>query len=66
MPRASQWMHGRRPPISVSPTASASEKIDRRFGAGDTGTLEALADGLDPWLHAAGFEPIEALDEVLC
>ena len=50
----------------MSPTASASEKIDRRFGAGDTGTLEALADGLDPWLHAAGFEPIEALDEVLC
>jgi hypothetical protein len=24
------------------------------------------ANGLDPWLHAAGFERIEALDEVLC
>ncbi len=38
-----------------------------RFGdAGDTAVREAVADELDRWLHAAGFEPIEAFDEITC
>ena len=27
---------------------------------------EAVANGLDPWLRAAGFERIQALEEVDC
>ena len=37
-----------------------------RLDPGDSALLEAFADALDPWLHAAGFERIEALDEVDC
>jgi hypothetical protein len=28
--------------------------------------VEAFADALDPWLHAAGFERVDALDEIDC
>ena len=42
-------------------------KVDDRFGeAGDTAVREAVADELDRWLRAAGFELIEALDEITC
>jgi hypothetical protein len=34
--------------------------------AGDTAVRQALANELDRWLLAAGFEPIEALDEITC
>jgi hypothetical protein len=37
-----------------------------RLDPGDSAVLEAFADALDPWLHAAGFERIEALDEIEC
>jgi hypothetical protein len=37
-----------------------------RRDPGDSAVLEAIADGIDPWLHAAGFERIEALDEIEC
>ena len=42
-------------------------RIGERFDGGDdSAVLEAVSDALDPWLHAAGFERIEALDEVNC
>lgn len=42
-------------------------KAGDRFGeAGDTAVREKVADELDRWLHAAGFEPIEAFDEITC
>jgi WD40-like Beta Propeller Repeat len=42
-------------------------KVADRFGeAGDTAVREAVADELDRWLRAAGFEPIEAFDEITC
>ena len=34
--------------------------------AGDTAVREAVADQIDRWLHAAGYERIEALDEITC
>ena len=38
-----------------------------RFGeAYDTAVGEAVADELDPWLEAAGFERVDALDEITC
>jgi hypothetical protein len=39
---------------------------DRYDEAGDTAVREKVADELDRWLHAAGFEPIEAYDEITC
>jgi hypothetical protein len=39
---------------------------DRYRGAMDTIVREAVADELDGWLVAAGFEPIEAFDEITC
>ena len=42
-------------------------RIGERFEAGDdSAVLEAVSDALDPWLHAAGFQRIQALDEVNC
>ena len=42
-------------------------RVAGRFaGAQDTAVRERLADELDRWLVAAGFEVIEALDEVTC
>ena len=42
-------------------------RIGERFDGGDdSAVLEAVSDALDPWLHAAGFERIQALDEVNC
>ena len=39
---------------------------ERYAGAQDTAVRERLADELDRWLVAAGFEAIEAFDEVTC
>jgi len=39
---------------------------DRYDEALDTAVREAVADELDRWLRAAGFEPIEAFDEITC
>ena len=42
-------------------------RVAERFaGAQDTAVRERLADELDRWLVAAGFEAIEALDEMTC
>jgi len=39
---------------------------DRYDGAMDTIVREKVADQIDVWLIAAGFEPIEAYDEITC
>ena len=39
---------------------------ERYTGASDTAVRERLADELDRWLVAAGFEVIEAFDEITC
>jgi hypothetical protein len=39
---------------------------DRYAEALDTAVREAVSDELDRWLRAAGFEPIEAFDEITC
>ncbi len=39
---------------------------DRFQGGAASDVLGAVADALDPWLHAAGFQRIQALDEVNC
>ena len=42
-------------------------KVDERFKeAGDTAVRNALADEIDKWLHAAGWERVDALDEITC
>jgi hypothetical protein len=42
-------------------------KADERYDeAGHTAVRDAVADDLDKWLVAAGFEPIEAFDEITC
>jgi dipeptidyl aminopeptidase/acylaminoacyl peptidase len=42
-------------------------RVDDRFdGAMDTIVREKVADEIDAWLIAAGFEPIEAYDEITC
>ena len=42
-------------------------KVDDRYDeAGDTAVRDAVADELDKWLHAAGWERIEAFDEITC
>lgn len=42
-------------------------RLPKRYSkAGDTIVREALADQIDRWLVAAGFEPIEAFDEITC
>ena len=42
-------------------------RVDDRFkGAMDTVVREAVADEIDAWLVAAGFDPIEAFDEITC
>ena len=42
-------------------------KVDDRYDeAGDTIVREAVAEELDKWLHAAGWERIEAFDEITC
>jgi dipeptidyl aminopeptidase/acylaminoacyl peptidase len=41
--------------------------VNARFDeALDTAVEEAVADEIDRWLIAAGYEPIEALDEITC
>jgi len=40
-------------------------KVDDRYvEAGDTIVREAVAEEIDRWLHAAGWERIEAFDEI--
>ncbi len=42
-------------------------KVDDRYDeAGDTIVRQAVADEIDRWLHAAGWERIEAFDEITC
>ena len=42
-------------------------KVDERFKeASDTAVRNALAEEIDKWLHAAGWERVDALDEVTC
>ena len=42
-------------------------RVDARYdGAMDTLVREKVADQIDAWLVAAGFEPIEAYDEITC
>jgi len=43
------------------------ERIEERFDEGAASdVLGAVSDALDPWLHAAGFQRIAAVDEVNC
>jgi len=59
--------HGAGRELTLRDVRIGITKLDERFeGVSDTDTLEALADGLDPWLHAAGFERIDALGEIVC
>ena len=45
----------------------AVPQLGQRFDEGsDSAVLEAIADALDPWLRAAGFQRIQALDELDC
>jgi len=46
--------------------AQGSARVMRRFGVWDTMIIDLVADALDPWLHAAGYDRIEALDELFC
>jgi hypothetical protein len=39
---------------------------DGGFQVYDAMTADMVADALDPWLHAAGYERVEALDEIDC
>ena len=38
----------------------------RRYHVYDSEVVDLVADALDPWLHAAGYDRIEALDELDC
>jgi hypothetical protein len=41
-------------------------RVLRRFHADDSMIVDEVADALDPWLHAAGYDRIESLDELDC
>jgi hypothetical protein len=41
-------------------------RVVRRFHVDDSMTVDLVANALDPWLHAAGYERIETLGEIDC
>ena len=58
--------HGATRERAMAYAADGMRRVLRRFHVDDSMTVDLIADALDPWLHAAGYEPIEALDEIDC
>jgi hypothetical protein len=58
--------HGATRERAMAYAADGMRRVLRRFHVDDSMIADEVADALDPWLHAAGYDRIEALDEIYC
>jgi hypothetical protein len=58
--------HGATRERAMGYAADGLRLVLRRYRVYDSEVVDLVADAIDPWLHAAGYERIESLDELDC